>query len=795
MNSHNRVLELNKVLEKIAEYAVCDDARDSINNTEISNEISTVSKLLSETSSAHSAIQRYNLPPFHGLNNIDLYLKKAEMGSTLTITEILKVKSVLRTIRLICSWKEQVDFENDSLTSYFQLLTPNKYIEDIIEKSITSDEEISDNASPLLSDIRRKIHSNEVKIKDLLYKYIHNPKYTKYLQDAIITSRNGRYVIPVKNEYRTEIPGLVHDTSSSGATLFIEPLAVVEGNNKINILKKEETLEIERILSEISSFIGSFSDNISKSYALCVKLNVIFSKAQYSLSINGEMPKLNSDGFIDLRKARHPLLKPSETVPINIVLGKDYKSLIITGPNTGGKTVTIKTIGLLTLMTMCGILIPTESGSSIAIFDNIFSDIGDEQSIEQSLSTFSSHLTNIISITENVTANSLVLIDELGAGTDPVEGAALAISILEFLRNKGAVIAATTHYPELKEYALMNEGVINGCCEFDVKTLKPTYKLLIGIPGKSNAFSIAKQLGLNESIINFAKDRINLSHSNLEDIIEKLNENRITLERKIAETEEIKKKVEQELLSVNAERKSLESKADREIADARKKAEQITRTAKFEAEKLLNEIELLRKELSKGEGSIHDIARRAKAEINKDLDAIEDIIETEKETKFVEGSDNKSINIGDIVIIKSLDSEGVITGAKDKNGFYCVQIGTFKTKVKENDIYIKQQQTAKSKSSQNTSINKHVNGPSNAQVKTELDLRGMNIEEGILELDSFIDHCLRMNLRVFTVIHGKGTGVLRNGIRMYLKKNKWVKSFRPGNYGEGEDGVSIVTLK
>ena len=533
MNRHYKTLELDKILEKLAGMTSIEDAREMALNLEPVFELKKVEQLLQQTDDAVALSGRFGAPSFGGAGNCSGHLRRAQAGGCLTTGELLSVASTLRTIRTVKEWHARSGGGASSLDGYFSGLVSNKFLEDKITSAIISEEEISDKASPVLSDIRRKIRTASSKAREVLDKIIHSSTYIKYLQDTIVTQRDGRYVVPVRSECRGNVPGLVHDTSSSGATVFIEPMGVVQANNDIKLLQSKEEQEIERILFELSANAGDFADSIIHSYKNLVQLNLIIAKADLAYSMKASKPIMNDRGMIELKQARHPLIDKNKVVPVDVMLGKEFDTLVITGPNTGGKTVTLKTIGLLTLMAMCGLLVPCADNSELSVFRRVLVDIGDEQSIEQSLSTFSGHMTNIVQIIKLANAGSLCLIDELGAGTDPVEGAALAIAILERLRDKHAKIASTTHYAELKEFALRTPGVENGSCEFDVATLKPTYRLLIGVPGKSNAFAISKRLGIDDEIISRASELVSNENRQFEDVVEKLEKRRQSLEKQL----------------------------------------------------------------------------------------------------------------------------------------------------------------------------------------------------------------------------------------------------------------------
>lgn len=793
MNRHHLALELDKVLELLARHTSCEDARLAALNLEPQSELASAQALMNQTRDAHMLLARFGGPAFGGLTNVNNALYRADAGSTLSLKELLNVASVLHVIRTISQWRSTNEGVATVLDIYFNALVPNRFLEDSITTAIISEEEIADNASPTLADIRRKIRTQESKVRDQLGKYTHNSNFSKYLQDNIITMRNGRYVIPVRNEYRGEVPGLVHDTSSSGATVFIEPMPIVEANNQIKLLKNKEEDEIDRILAELSANVGSFANSIKSSYECAVELNLIFAKAQLAYAMRASVPQLNNEGIIELRRARHPLIDKNKVVPVDISLGTDFDTIVITGPNTGGKTVSIKTIGLMSLMAMCGLMLPVDDRSRISVFDHVLADIGDEQSIEQSLSTFSSHMTKIVSILEEADDRSLVLIDELGAGTDPIEGAALAVSILEQLRNQGAKIAATTHYAELKSYALQTPGVINGSCEFDVQSLKPTYRLLIGIPGRSNAFAISKRLGISDEIIEHAQELVSNENVRFEDVVDRLEQSRAKMEKEREEARKIREEADRELEKAQKLKADIETLRQKELEDAKGQAVRITEQAKREAYQLLNDLEMLKKQQAK-EKNAAEMARRARAVIKKDLNAID----TASDPIVALGNDEdyvlpRPLKIGDTVIIADIGNEATVVTLKDKKGLVTVQMGTMKTRVKEENLRLIEKK--KSAEKKRTVATGRMESRMNMKAQTSVDLRGMTVEEGILELDRYIDHALRMGINEFTVIHGKGTGVLRSAVRDYLKKSKYVKTSRLGTFGEGEDGVSIVTLK
>lgn len=794
MNRDYIALDLDKILERLSSFVCSEDGKSEIEKLEPQTGLASAQALLNQTADAHMLMARFGAPSFGGLKNVNNALARANAGSVLSMRELLDVAEVLRSIRGITQWRSKNDGVRCSIDIYFDALTPNKYLEDKITSAIISEDEMSDNASPALYDIRRKIRAASSKVRDRLDKMIRSSQYQKALREAIVTMRNGRYVVPVKIEHRGEISGLVHDTSSSGATVFIEPAGVVEANNEIKVLQGKEQEEIDRILFDLSAEAGSFYDGIKSSYECAVELDVIFAKAKLAYDMKAMTPALNDSGRIILNKARHPLIDPKKVVATDIRLGTDFDSLIITGPNTGGKTVSIKTLGLFSLMAMCGLMIPAGDRSELSVFDRVFADIGDEQSIEQSLSTFSSHMTNIVRIINSSNDRSLVLIDELGAGTDPVEGAALAMAVLERIHEKGAKIAATTHYAELKVYALETPGVENGCCEFDVASLKPTYRLLIGVPGRSNAFAISARLGIESSVIERAKDLVSNENASFEDVIESLEKSRQDYEAKKNEAESIRIEAAKAKADAQKYKDSIEELRKKELEKAQQQAARIVEQAKRSAYALVSELEQLKKESAKAADKA-EAARRAKQLLKKSLGEFDDI--TNPVTAALADESNyivpTSIQIGDEVLLADIGKTATVTALENKKGEVEVLAGIIKMRTPKSNLRL----------SKNRRTEKKQTAPKKAQhefkvagaEKTECDLRGMNVEEGIMELERHLDRCMRLGLNEISVIHGKGTGVLRRGIQDYLRKCKYVKSFRLGTFGEGESGVTIVTLK
>ncbi len=795
MDKHCKALELEKILELLAAHTTCDDARQAALELEPKTNLTAVQTLLDQTADAHMLMAKFGSPNFGGLRNVNNAVSRAEAGGVLNIPELLYIAEDLRVIRSLSNWHQDSAIKTH-IDGFFDALMPNKFLEDKITTAIISEEEISDNASPELYDIRRKIRAASARVREKLDKMTHSQSVAKYLREPIVTMRNGRYVVPVKLENRSEISGLVHDTSSSGATVFVEPTAVVEANNEIKVLQSKEKDEIDRILAELSALAGSFASSIKSSYENAVSLNLIFAKAKLAYDMKASVPQLNDNGVTNLKKARHPLIDKKKVVATDIRLGEEFDTLVITGPNTGGKTVSIKTIGLLTLMTMCGLMIPVADRSVVSVFDRVLADIGDEQSIEQSLSTFSAHMTNIISIIDSADENSLVLIDELGAGTDPVEGAALATAILERLHFQGAKIAATTHYAELKAYALSTPRIENGCCEFDVSTLRPTYRLLIGVPGRSNAFAISTRLGMKDEIVERAKELVSSENTRFEDVVENLEKSRQEFETKKEEAENLKAQAEIDRAKAKEYKESIDELREKEIEKARSEALRIVERAKRASHALLFDLDEFKKEKSKTNDA-NELARRAKQQIKKSLGELDEITNPVI-SRFEDPEEYvlpRELKIGDRVILKDIGNEAEIIALEDKNGLITVQAGLLKTRVKKENLRLISGKKKKPDSKFRTVRPPRDESRLSGTGKTECDLRGMNVEEGIMEVDRFIDHSLRMGIGEISIIHGKGTGVLRKGIQDYLRHNPAVKSFRLGTFGEGESGVTIVTLK
>lgn len=790
MNKNHKTLELDLILEKLAAECSCDDAKDLARGLKPAGDMAEVEMLLQQTEDAFSLLARFGGPSFSGLKNVNNSLHRAAAGGSLNPKELLDIAYCLRALRTLDEWRNHSSGVKTSLDFFFEGITSNKYLETKILSCIVSEEEIADKASDTLFDIRKKIRSKENSIREKLDSLIHSSHYQQFLQEAIITQRNGRFVVPVKAECRGNVPGLVHDTSSTGATVFIEPASVVDANNDIKVLQGKERDEIMRILYELSAEAGDFAESIKHSYESAIRLNLIFAKAHLAYKMKATKPILNNEGIICLKKARHPLIDPKKVVATDIALGDEYDTLVITGPNTGGKTVSLKTLGLLTLMTMCGLLIPVADRSRVSVFNNILVDIGDEQSIAQSLSTFSSHMVNIIDIMKKADDKSLILIDELGAGTDPVEGVALAVSIIEALREKGAIIAATTHYAELKAYALDTPGVTNGCCEFDIETLRPTYKLLIGVPGRSNAFAILKHLGMTQDVIDNAKAIVGSDNRDFEAVLEKLEASRHALEeeRKVAEEmTERARKIEEKAQS---EMDKIETLKARELDKAKREAQKLIDAAERKSSQFLLELDKLKKEQTSSNAT--EIARKTRRAVKAQMGEMDDLINPN------ELADNWDYDYklprnpvpGDRIVIKGI-GEGEVLEFKNNNVF--VKSGLLKTRVKLSDIMILDKPKKKPVKTQHNVY--RTSSRADADVKTEIDMRGETVDEALSELGLFIDRCVLNNIEEIRIIHGKGTGALRSAVTDYLKTHPNVSEYRLGRYGEGENGVTIAKLK
>ncbi|MCL2391476.1 MAG: endonuclease MutS2 [Oscillospiraceae bacterium] len=776
------------ILELLAGEAISEAAKEASLTLHPSSDVSMVKALLSETSAAKHMMTLKSAPPFSGIKDVRGSLKRANMGGMLNTRELLDVAALLRASGASISFYSGDKGEEKTAIDYlFLALNSNKFLENKISTAIIAEEEISDNASKELSDIRRYIRLSGDKIRQTLNRIITSPTYSKALQEPIITMKNGRYVVPVKSDQKSAVPGLVHEISSSGATQFIEPMAVVEINNELRELHAKEKQEIERILSELSADVAGFAEDISSDFEVLVALDLIFAKAKLSYKLDATEPEVSEQMQIKLNHARHPLLSKNTVVPIDVRLGDEFDTLVITGPNTGGKTVTMKTLGLLCAMAQCGLHIPVRDGSKVPVFERILADMGDEQSIEQSLSTFSSHMTNIVGILSECDFKSLLLFDELGAGTDPVEGAALAISIIEHARSRGSLIGATTHYAELKTYALNSEGVANASCEFDIETLRPTYKLIIGIPGKSNAFAISKRLGLPEQIIEDAKNRVNTENAAFEDALASLENARLSLEADRDEAGKLLRDALEDRKQAEVYKSKIDQQREKAAEIAKREAAQIINNARATAELVMEELQELRRKA----------ANNSNMQIN---DQKSDIFRTLNEAEHGLGAQlgvddyeplSRALVAGDKVRLRSLGTIAEVVSVNN-DGMLSLQAGIMKITANKDEVSLvspEQQPEVKKQIAKSETKLKAL------QAKPELDLRGMLTDEAIPVLERFLDSARMAKLTSVTIIHGKGTGALRQSVHQSLRREqKGIKSFRLGRYGEGEDGVTIVEL-
>lgn len=781
-----RTLEFDKILSMLSSYAVMELTKKSLSEPKVCDNIKKVNKMQDETAEALTLITKKGSPPIMCTLDVRSSLKRARMSGVLSISEILSVGKVLETSRRLKDYPD--DIEAPSLEEHFEALWENKDLEKRIFQSIADEENLADDASSELADIRRKIRVANNKVRDTLRSIISSPAYAKCLQEQIITMRDDRYVVPVKAEHKGEIKGIVHDTSATGATLFIEPMSVVEANNEIRTLMDRERDEIVRILSEFSAHIANDSELIEMTYGVISELDHIFARAHFSLRYDCYRPILNDKGIIKLDKARHLLIDAKKVVPVDIRLGDGFDTLVVTGPNTGGKTVVLKTAGLITLMAQAGLHIPAREGSVVAVFKNIFADIGDEQSIEQSLSTFSSHMVNIVEILKTVDENSLCLFDELGAGTDPIEGASLAVSILERVRLMGAKTMATTHYSELKTYALGTDGVENASCEFDVDTLAPTYRLLIGIPGKSNAFAISKRLGIDDDIIQQAKSYIAGENIKFEDILSELEKSRREAIDDKERAEHYKTEAERLKEDTAQKKKRLEEKTEKILERARAEAREILEQAKRDSEELLSEIRKTRQ--IKDNKKAQQEADKVRASLNKKISDNNAKLSKLQFKPQDESKAPKTVKCGDDVEIVTLRQQGVVCSLPDDNGNLFVKVGIMKVKTNIKDLkLLNVKKPQKQKGSSANTFGKTMN------LSPEIDVRGETVDSAELLIDKFLDDAVLSSVGVVRIIHGKGTGLLRKGIHAFLKTRPYVKSYRLGVFGEGDAGVTVVELK
>ncbi len=777
-------LELGAVLQLLADQASSEEAKNQCRSLRPLTDVDDIHHLQTQTSAACKLISLKGSPGLGGIKDVSESLARADRGGCLSAGELLKIASVLKTARMVKNYAE-TDAVSSVLDPYFLELMGNKYLEDKIDTSIISEEEIADAASSELADIRRHIRIQSTKIRESLQKVISSPTYAKYLREPIITIRSDRFVVPVKSEFKGNVPGLVHDVSSSGSTFFIEPMQAVNANNALRELFARERKEIERILAELSAEAAAYKDHIDHNFEILVQLDCIFARAKLSFTMHAMEPQIRQDGKIDLKNARHPLIDKKKVVPISVRLGDDFDTMVITGPNTGGKTVTLKTLGLLTLMAECGLHIPADDGSYLSVYELVLADIGDEQSSEQSLSTFSAHMKNIVEIIGQCDDRSLVLFDELGAGTDPAEGAALAIALIQYCRQRGANVAATTHYAELKLFAMRTKGVINASCEFNVETLQPTYRLLIGIPGKSNAFAISRKLGLPEHIIQAAANTVNENDANFEDVLNQLEQQRQAMEEARREAEYLRQQTEKNKQQADVYFHEMKKEREKAVAKARQEAQYIIDDARRTANAVQEELKQLRKQM-KDTADAQGVNVK-QAELRRALNEAETRLVGEKEQPK-RPEPTRAIKVGDTVELVKLGSKAAVL-AINKDGTYQLQAGIMKITAKPEEVYLLENQPQatfkKAPSSGKRELNLKAANP-------ELDIRGMASDEMLGVLGMFLDNAYRSNLPSARIIHGKGTGILRSAVHAELKKCKYVKRYRLGTFGEGEDGVTIV---
>ena len=790
-----RTLELPAVLEMLSARAVSEAAREKSRHIMPATDRQEVLRLLDETDAARERLGLYGSPSFSGVKDVSEPLARADRGGMLNTRELLNIAGLLTAARRVYEYDAERKGEATAIDRFFSALHTNKYLEDRIHGAILDEETIADTASAELLDIRRKMRIAASKGRQILQKIISSPSYAKVLQEALITQRDGRFVVPVKAECKGSLPGLVHDISSSGATLFVEPMGVVQANNELKELEAREEKEIERILRELSAQCADAMEYILLDYDMLVHLDMIFSRAQLSYTMNASRPEVVRKGAISLKRARHPLLDQAKAVPVTVELGGDYDTLVITGPNTGGKTVTLKTLGLLCLMAQCGLHIPADSGSTVRVFDRILADVGDEQSIEQSLSTFSAHMSNTVEILRQADDESLILFDELGAGTDPVEGAALATAIIEESRSLGAKVMATTHYAELKTFAMTTAGVENASCEFDVQTLRPTYRLLVGIPGKSNAFAISRRLGLDESVIADAKAQMDSESLRFEDVLAQLEEKRQRLEKAQTEANRLWQQREEDARKARIFREQMEKAKENARAKGEAEAKRIVREAQQKTEEIFAQLDELRKQQTRAANfqQMND----AKAAIRHDLKEAEAVLHSRDEEAEAPAP-SRPIAVGDLVELAGVKTAATVLNVNG-DGSMLLQAGKMKMTVKAGQVRLLEsaEEIEKRKKQATAAQRKNVSPKIQlaARAASELDIRGMETLEAESVVENYIDAAVMAKLGTVTIIHGKGTGALRKAVHEMLKRNRAVKSFRLGRYGEGEAGVTVVELK
>ena len=788
-----RTLELPRVLQKLSDQAVSAEAKERALRLRPETETEEVLRLLDQTDAARQMIGLHGSPSFSGVKPVAEALDRADRGGSLNTKELLTIAGLLTAARRAREYFNDEAAEKTAIDHLFLSLHGNRFLEEKINRCIVDEDTIADAASTELADIRRHMRAAQAKSRQILQKIISSPSYAKILQETIITQRDGRFVVPVKAEHKGDMPGLVHDISSTGATLFIEPIGVVQANNEYIELEAKEQKEIERILAELSADVAAHREDIQWDYDALVHLDLIFARGQLSYKMDAIRPEVRRDGAIHLRKARHPLLDAKKAVPIDIELGDTFDTLVITGPNTGGKTVSLKTLGLLTLMAQCGLHIPAADQSAVSVYERVLADIGDEQSIEQNLSTFSAHMTNIVAILGEADRHSLILFDELGAGTDPVEGAALAISVIQHVRGMGARVAATTHYAELKTFAMTIAGVENASCEFDVDTLSPTYRLLIGIPGKSNAFAISKRLGLPDAVIESAKAQMSGESVRFEDVLTQLEAKRQALEKREQEANRLYRQREEDARKAREFREQMERAKENARGRGEAEAKRILRDARAAADEVFAELAEMRKQQAKAERTMN--ANEARAELRRKLNEAEDAATRRDARQEPIPKPSRPIRAGDLVEIPGVrqNAEVVSVGS---DGTLQLKAGVLKMKAKADEVrLIEDDERAAKKKNPTVSIRQNADRALRASASRELDIRGMETLEAESVVENFLSAAVMGRLDTVTIIHGKGTGALRKAVHDILRRNKAVKSFRLGVYGEGESGVTVVTMK
>ena len=788
-----RTLELPRVLQLLSEQAVSAEAKERAQRIRPETEAEEVLRLLDQTDAARQKIGLHGSPSFSGVKPVAEALGRADRGGSLNTRELLTIADLLTAARRAKEYFNTESEEKTAIDHLFLSLHGNRFLEEKIKRCIPDENTIADAASSELADIRRHMRQAQAKSRQILQKIISSPTYSKILQESIITQRDGRFVVPVKAEHKGDMPGLVHDISSSGATIFVEPMGVVQANNEYIELEAKEQKEIQRILAELSAESAAHREDIQWDYDAMVHLDLIFARGQLSYKMDGVRPEVRRDGAIHLRRARHPLLDPKKAVPIDIELGDTFDTLVITGPNTGGKTVSLKTLGLLTLMTQCGLHIPVADRSAVSVYERVLADIGDEQSIEQSLSTFSAHMVNIVAILAEADRRSLILFDELGAGTDPIEGAALAIAVIQHVRQKGGRVAATTHYAELKTFAMTTAGVENASCEFNVETLSPTYRLLIGIPGKSNAFAISKRLGLPDEVIESAKVQMSGESVRFEDILTQLEQKRQQIEKREAEANRLLQQREEDARKAREFRAQMERAKENARGRGEAEAKRILRDARAAADEVFAELAEMRKAQAKAERTMN--ANEARAELRRKLNEAEDAVTKRDARQEPIPKPSRPIRVGDLVEIPGVRTPAEVVSV-GKDGTLQLKSGILKMKAKADEVrLIEDDERAAQKKKPVATSTRSVDSVMRASANRELDIRGMETLEAESVVETFISAAVMGRLNEVTIIHGKGTGVLRKAVHDILRRNKAVKTFRLGVYGEGESGVTIVTLK